>query len=149
MQRFFLLTAGLLLLAIAAWPQASSSTVRGTVYDSANAVIPKAAVTLTNTGTNVARATTTNEAGIYAFPGVIQGTYTVVAEFPGMQKFEGNLTVRLQQDAVVDAILQVGQTVTQVEVRDVTPLVRTDTPTLGHALERKRIEQLPINGRGY
>ena len=27
--------------------------------------------------------------------------------------------------------------------------MRVDSPTLGHALERKRIEQLPINGRGY
>src|SRR5260221_5724053 len=67
----------------------------------------------------------------------------------GMQKFEGALTVLVQNDAVVDAVLQVGQTVTQVDVADVTSLVRVDAPTLGHALERQRIEELPINGRGY
>ena len=39
----------------AAWPQASSSTVRGTVRDQGQAVVPKANVTLTNTATNVAR----------------------------------------------------------------------------------------------
>ena len=47
------------------------------------------------------------------------------------------------------SVLQVGQTVTQVDVADVTSLVRVDNPTLGHALERQRIEELPINGRGY
>ena len=29
-----------------------------------------------------------------------------------------------------------------------TPLLTVDNPTLGHVLERSRIEQLPINGRG-
>ncbi len=144
-----LVAAALSLLPVAAWPQASSSTVRGTVYDPANAIIAKATVTLTNTATNVVRATTTNEAGIYVFAGVIPGSYLVAVEFAGMQKFEGNLTVRTQQDAVVDAVLQVGQTATRIEIQDVTPMVRTDAPTLGHALERQRIEQLPINGRGY
>ncbi|MGH9721716.1 MAG: carboxypeptidase-like regulatory domain-containing protein [Bryobacteraceae bacterium] len=149
MQRVLAPIVALFILTVQVWGQASSSTVRGTVYDSANAVVPKANVTLTNTATNVARTTTTNDAGIYVFPGVIPGPHLVVIEFAGMQKFEGNLTVRTQQDAVVDAVLQVGQTATRVEVQDVTPLVRVDSPTLGHALERQRIEQLPINGRGY
>ena len=68
---------------------------------------------------------------------------------PGFQNFEGALTVSVQQDAVVDGTLTLGQTVTQVEVKDVTPMVRVDSPTLGHVLERQRIEQLPMNGRGY
>ncbi len=149
MQRFYLAIVALWISSLPAWPQASSSTVRGAVTDAQKAVIAQAKVTLTNTATNVARDTVTNEAGLYVFPGVIPGEYRVSIEFPGMQKFEGALTVRLQQDAVVDATLQVGQTTTQVEVQDVTSLVRVDAPTLGHALERKRIEQLPINGRGY
>jgi hypothetical protein len=136
-------------LPAALWPQASSSTVRGTVHDQAHAIIPKAKVTLTNTNTNTARSTETNEAGIYVFPGVIPGPYRLVVDMTGMQRFEGTLTVRVQNDAVVDAVLQVGQTVTQVDVADVTSLIRVDAPTLGHALERKRIEELPINGRGY
>lgn len=149
MQRLVLAFVTLWLAQQAAWPQASSSTVRGTVYDSANAVIPKASVTLTNTATNVARSTTSNEAGLYVVPGVVPGPYLLTVEFAGMQKFEGQLTVRTQQDAVVDAVLQLGQTVTQIEVKDLTSLVRVDAPTLGHALERQRIEQLPVNGRGY
>ena len=66
-----------------------------------------------------------------------------------MQKFEGNLTVQVQQDPVVDIALQVGGTATTVEVQDVTPMVRMDSPSLGQSLERQRIEQLPVNGRGY
>jgi len=133
----------------AAWPQASSSTVRGTVHDQHDAVVPKANITLTNTATNVARSTMANEAGVYVFPGVFPGPYKIEVVFPGMQKFEANLTVQAQQDPSVDVILQVGATTTQVEVQDVTPMVVTENPTLGHSLERQRIEQLPVNGRGY
>lgn len=137
----------LLILEPRAWPQASTGAVSGTVRDQTGAAIPAAAVTLTNTATNAALKTATNQVGFYLFPGVIPGSYRLAVEAPGMQKFEGALTVRVQQTAVVDVTLQVGTTVTTVEVFDVTPLVVPDRPTLGHVLERTRIEQLPINGR--
>src|SRR5439155_7367429 len=97
----------------------------------------------------VARNTSTNESGVYVFPGVVPGPYHIAVDFPGMQKFEANLTVQVQQDPSVDVVLQVGQATAQVEVQDVTPMVTTESPTLGHSLERQRIEQLPVNGRGY
>jgi hypothetical protein len=67
----------------------------------------------------------------------------------GLQRFEGTLTIQVQQDAVVNVTMQVSQTATELQVRDVTPMVQEDNPSLGHVLERKRIEELPINGRGY
>jgi hypothetical protein len=137
------------ILPVAAWGQASNTTVRGSVRDQAQAIIPGAKVTLTNTSTNVVRETLTNEAGLFVFPGVIPGPYRIGAEFSGMQRFEGALQVQLQQDATIDMVLQVAQAVTTVEVRDLTPVLKTDSPSLGHVLERQRIEQLPINGRGY
>jgi len=141
---FSLLSIG---LAAPAWPQASTANVRGTIHDQSSAAIPGAVVVLTNTNTNVAVRTITNEAGLYLFPGVIPGPYQLTIEVAGMQKFEGELTVQVQKDAVVDAVLKVGQTSTTVAVEDITPMVTTDSPVLGHVLERQRIEQLPINGR--
>ncbi len=130
-----------------AWPQASTATVSGTVRDQSGAVIPGAAVTLTNRNTNVGSKTTANEVGFYLFPGTLPGPYRLVVEASGMQKFEGALTVQVQQSAVVDVTMRVGQTVTEVSVLDVTPILQVDNPTLGYVLERERIEQLPINGR--
>src|SRR5215468_3181525 len=149
MQKVLVFVLGTLVFLPVAWPQASSSTVRGSVTDSHEAVVPHVSITLTNMATNVPRTTLTNETGVYVFPGVFPGPYRLTAESPGMQKYEANLTVQAQQDATVDITLQVGQTVTQVEVQDVTPMVTTSSPTLGHTLERQRIEQLPVNGRGY
>jgi hypothetical protein len=130
-----------------AWPQASTATVSGTVRDQTGAVIPTAAVTLANQATNATSKTTANETGFYLFPGLVPGPYRLTVEAAGMQKFEGALTVAVQQSAVVDVTMKVGQTATEVAVQEVTPMLSVDNPTLGGSLERTRIEQLPINGR--
>src|SRR5262245_3551199 len=122
------------------WPQASNSTVRGSVADSQGAVIPNARVKLTNTATGVVRDSITNNAGIYVFPGVIPGPYRVRVEQPGFQTFEGALTVQVQQDATVDVVMQVAGAVTSVTVLDVRPLVDLCSASLGSLLERRRIE---------
>jgi hypothetical protein len=147
LQKCALLFLALALFAPPVWPQASTGTVSGTVRDQSGAVIPGAVVSLQNTATNVTSKTTTNQVGFYIFPGVVTGPYLLVAEVSGMQKFEGALTVQVQQSAVVDVTLNVSQTATEVRVTDVTPLLTVDNPTLGHILEQQRIEQLPINGR--
>src|SRR5437763_7645309 len=66
-----------------------------------------------------------------------------------MQRFEGNLTVSVQVDAEVNAVMKIGEASASVSVADVTPQVNTGNATLGHVLETQRIEQLPVNGRGY
>src|SRR5262245_42676192 len=105
-----------LLIASIAWAQGGNSTVRGSVRDQAQAVIPAATVTLTNVNTNLVRTTQSNEAGIYVFPGVSPGSYRLAGEFAGMQKFEGNLTVQTSTDASVDIVLRVASAATNVDV---------------------------------
>lgn len=136
-----------LVFAACAWPQASTGSVSGTVRDQTGAVIPGAAVVLTNTATNVTSRTQTNEVGFYMFPGITPGSYRLEVEQPGMQKFGVTATVQVARSVVIDPVLRPGQTATTVEVRDVTPLMTTDSAALSHVLERTRIEQLPINGR--
>jgi hypothetical protein len=136
-----------LALTVPAWPQASTATVRGTVSDQSGAIIPNAAVELTNAATNTKSRTQSNEAGFYMFPGVVPGNYHLTVESAGMQKKDVAFNVQVQQSAVVDVILVPGPASTIIEVRDATPVLVVDNPTLGHVLERTRIEQLPINGR--
>ena len=100
------------LIAPTAWPQASTGSVDGTVRDQTGAVIPNASVTLTNKGTNVASKTTANQVGFYVFPAVVPGPYSLTVEAAGMQKYEATLTVQVQQSAVVDVAMKVGQTAT-------------------------------------
>src|SRR5215475_9606046 len=79
----------MLLMMPGARSQTTMGGVSGTVRDQTGAVIPNAAVVLTNTSTNVVAKTVTNEVGFYIFPSVAPGTYTLSAQSPGMQRFEG------------------------------------------------------------
>src|ERR1039457_1474097 len=139
--------AALALGTVVAWCQSSNGSVRGEVHDQTKAVIPGASVVLTNNDTKVDLKATVNSVGLYVFPSVIPGPYQVVVVSTGMNKFEATLTVHVQESAVGDVTLFPAGTTTAVKVDDVTPMVTTDSPDLGHTLEGARVGELPINGR--
>src|SRR5215831_18809527 len=97
--------AGLLFTAAPAWTQSSNGSVRGTVQDTSQAIIPNVTVLLINTATRVELKTTSNSAGLYVFPSVLPGPYSLEAAFAGMKKFEANVTVQVQQSATIDITL--------------------------------------------
>ncbi|MCZ2073371.1 MAG: carboxypeptidase-like regulatory domain-containing protein [Bryobacterales bacterium] len=135
-------------LAGTASAQSGTGSVRGTVRDQTAAVISGARLDLTNTATNIVLRTTANEVGIYVFPSVNPGSYVLKIESPGMQTVEVAVQVQVQQSTVYDAVMQAGSTETKITVSaEAAPLLVVDSATLGNVLERRRIEQLPINGR--
>ncbi|MEI4861266.1 hypothetical protein Q8G41_27135, partial [Klebsiella pneumoniae] len=62
-------------------------------------------------------------------------------------KFDVTLVVETQKSSTVDIVFHPTGATTAVTVKDVTPIVTTDTAALGYTLDNSRIEQLPINGR--
>jgi Carboxypeptidase regulatory-like domain len=80
-----LVLAVLAFLVAPAWSQSSNGSVRGTVQDSSQAVIPNVTVLLTNTATGIELKTTSNEAGIYVFPSLVPGPYKLEADSAGMK----------------------------------------------------------------
>ncbi|MGH9659514.1 MAG: carboxypeptidase-like regulatory domain-containing protein, partial [Bryobacteraceae bacterium] len=138
----------LLLVAGIGWPQTGAGNIQGTVKDLTGAVVPRAKVTITQTRTSLATTTATNEVGFYLFPSVQLGPYQMTIEAPGMERWQGELTLMAGQSAEVNVALKVGATATEVSVvGNVTPLITTNSPTLATVIERARIEQLPLNGR--
>src|SRR5215212_6389650 len=77
---FFCLAAALLVVgvAISHGQTAVTGAITGTVTDPSNAAVPGATVQVTNTATGVADQTTTNESGLYRFPSLVPGPYSVV-----------------------------------------------------------------------
>src|SRR5215831_20188807 len=57
--------------------QGAAGAINGTVRDSSGAVIPQAAITLINVGTNATRTTVTNDTGNYALVQIPPGQYTL------------------------------------------------------------------------
>ena len=137
-----------LLLVPAVWGQSGAGAIQGTVRDPGGAVIPSAKVKAVHVPTAGARESLTNQVGFFLFPALPIGPYKITIEAPGMQTWEGELTLQVGQTAVVNPALKLASLATEITVAgDVTPLTVQDSPTLGQVIERSRIEQLPLNGR--
>ena len=70
----------------------ATGTINGTVYDSTGALIPGAAVTVTNTGTNQTRSAITDDSGNYVVPLLPVGSYTVRVEKGGFSSIPTDRT---------------------------------------------------------
>ncbi len=143
----------ILSLLSAALTTASAQTVgeiTGEVKDASGANAPNAAITATNTETNVARSTVTNTSGVYSIPGLAPGIYHVKASAEGFQSVvKTNIELQVQQTARVDFTLAVGSTNQTIEVSGMAALLSTEDATVGTVIEQKRIVDLPLNGRNF
>jgi len=128
--------------------QSTYGTVSGSVTDPSGAAISAAQVTLTNTGTSEKHTQTTSDQGTFSFVNLIQGVYRVDIEKAGFKHFgRTNVVVQVQLDTRVDAALTVGQVSETVEVTSETPLLQTESSSLGQVVEERKANELPLNGR--
>jgi hypothetical protein len=121
-----------------------TSSVQGTITDPSGAVVPGAAVTLTNTETNIIYRTTSNQAGVYRFLSLPLGNYTVTVEQKGFK--ESRVTTRVTPDeaAGVDVKLEIlpagaSVTVSSSEAADLNP----DETRMVDTLSTMQVESLP------
>src|SRR6476646_1438098 len=127
----------------------SFGTITGAVKDSTGAVVPGATVTVVNKGTNSTRTTSSNEVGLYEFPALPPGLYTVKTELDGFKTTSRDLELQVQQTARVDFTLELGTLSEMATVTGVSPIVETSNATVGTVIENRRIVELPLNGRNY
>ena len=139
---------GLVFFAAALRAQTGVGQIQGTVNDASGAVIPNASVSLQHVQTANKFDTKTSSVGFFVFPSLQSGDYKLTISAPGLQKWEGQVLLRVGQQSVVNASLEVSRAAEQVTVvGDVTQLLTTNSPTIATVVERARIEQLPLNGR--
>ncbi|HMJ60768.1 MAG TPA: carboxypeptidase-like regulatory domain-containing protein, partial [Bryobacteraceae bacterium] len=134
-------------LAIAGRAQTNTGTVTGRVIDASGGAVPDAAVTLTNSGTQLALPTKTDSEGNYSFVAIRPGPYRVQVEKAGFQKFATQFELAVDQTARVDVSLPVGQVTNSVEVTERPVLVESETSSLGQVISSKQVADLPLNGR--
>src|SRR5947207_5308533 len=71
-----------------AMAQATTGSLRGVVTDATGAIIPDADVTATNTATGVETKTKSNGDGLYNFPRLQPGSYTLTVQKQGYKRQE-------------------------------------------------------------
>lgn len=138
----------LLALVAGATAQTSTSNISGTVTDANGAIVAGATVTARNDATGAIQTQTTTAAGIYSFPLLPVGTYTVTVERQGFKRFQKtNNALEINTPLTVDATLEAGQVTETVTVTGGVEQLQTANATIGNVVEQKAIEALPLNGR--
>jgi hypothetical protein len=145
----FLLLAFMLVAGQNVFAQGTRGTVRGTVTDPNQAVVPNATVQLIDVAKGtVVRTATTNESGEYQFVEIEPSTYNVVITAANFAELRlTDVTVEPNRNVVLDAAVSLTSGTTQVDVTAGAELVDRESPTLGTTVENRRIEGLPLNGR--
>ncbi len=128
--------------------QSTYGSISGAVTDPSGAAVANADVTLTNVNTSEKRSQQSGADGLFTFVNLFPGVYRIDIEKQGFKHFfRPSLVVQVQQDTHVAAALTVGQVTETVEVTSETPLLQTESASLGQVVEQRKANELPLNGR--
>lgn len=158
-----LLVAMVLITCSAAFAQETAGSIEGTVKDSAGALVPNVALTITNaaattsgttttgTGAGFKRNVTTNDEGFFRVLQVPPGTYDVVTTATsgfGESRYE-NVVVAIGQSTQLSLTVNPGNNVTTVDIvaSDVAP-VDTTSNAIQTTIDAQKIELVP-KGAGF
>ena len=152
MSRLFTACLFLALGATALLAQSGLGSITGTAQDSSGGSVAGAAVRLTEKATQGTRSTTTTDAGLFTFPAVVVGTYTVSVTPPGFKEKQiENLSINaFQQVALGHITLEVGAAAESVTVTATAEqaLVK-DSAVRFATVQAKQVTEMPLAGRNW
>src|SRR6202012_5911537 len=124
---YFTLTIWLASLAPSAMAQAVYGSIYGTITDNTGAVVPNAAITVTDVSKNTSVTAQSDGAGEYRVQHLIPDTYRVDVEVSGFNKSTAeNVIVYADTSPKVDLKLSVASATATVTVTGGAPLLQTD-----------------------
>ena len=122
----------------------------GVVHDSTDAVIPGAAVTLRQPGTDLVYSSRTDEEGAFYVPLPAAGTYQLDINAGGFAPYRTPVVLTSDAPSANLNISLVIQANSQtVEVTADALAAETTSTQLGESLDMKKIEAVPLNGRSF
>ncbi len=129
---------------------APTGTITGVVRDSGGAFIGGAEVAATNLATNFTRTATTNASGRYVIAELLPGEYRLEVKRDGFQTaVEARVVVNVEAIVSKDFTLVAGVISETITVESDSDLVNRESGALGTVVERKFVENLPLNGRSF
>ena len=145
--RLFLLIAILLFSIASALAQDLASLIV-TVVDPTAALIPGASIILVDQSRGTVHKGETNASGFYSFDTIPAGVYALTVEKTGFNKYVVNsLTLAVRDRQTIHVELKVAAAAgAAVSVSAISDTVTTD-PTLGIAVNKDFLENLPVDGR--
>ena len=127
---------------------ANTTSLVGTVVDSAGAVVPGATISAVNSATQDQYTAITNAQGDYNIQFVKIGTYNITASHPGFETItKSGIAVNYNQTVRSDFTLTVGQVSEHIVVTAAAPPITTDDASIKETVGARSVAELPLNGR--
>jgi hypothetical protein len=145
-----LILVGFLFSLMVATAFGQSAQVTGRVSDSSGAVVPGAAVTITNQKTGLTRDSATNSEGNYTVPLLPPGEYRLGVKKDGFKPVvRPDIILNVEQVARLDFTLEAGAVTDTVTITTDAPILNQETTSIGQVVDNKTVVTLPLNGRNY
>ncbi len=130
--------------------QMATGQFNGHITDPAGAVVRDAKVTIVDQLTGVSHTTATNGEGLYTFPLLPPGQYTVSVVKDGFETESSKvLELTVNQNVTQDFKLVIGAANESVTVSSTSELLDLSNATEGSVIGQKTVEDLPLNGRSF
>jgi hypothetical protein len=137
--------SAILLFSSLAFSQAQTSSLSGSVLDPNDAAVPGVSIDARENGSGVTAHTVSSDAGLYVFPSLPPGIWTVTAEKVGFKKLvRSDIELFIAQRQALDLKLEVGDVKQSVEVSANQTLLETETSERGQSLTPKMYQTLPM-----
>ena len=144
--RLLFVLCAVLLSTAPAWAQFDTAQVSGVIQDNSGGVLPGVDVVLVAAGTGLERRAVTNESGVYTFPNVPVGDYTVNATLTGFAPASRTgVRVNAGVNIRVDVQLALGGLTETVQIEAARTLV--DTAVIGRTVGADQIADTPLSAR--
>jgi hypothetical protein len=128
----------------------ASGTIVGNLTDPSGAAVPGATVTVSHRGTGTKRRAESNASGDFILAVLPPGKYQITVLKLGFRKtVYSDLALNVDQTLRVDAVLQLGEMTTEIEVNGTSILLETDSSSLGQVMDQQRVKDLPLNQRQF
>ena len=131
------------------YAQSDNGSIVGTVTDTTGAVIPDAAITVTNVDTGLKLAGKSNSAGEFQIFAVPRGNYKADVQAQGFQSQTATFAVQVASAQTLQFKLTAGVVSQTVDVTSAAPLVNTSNATIGEVVQGEQVTDLPLNGRNF
>ena len=126
--------------------QSVRGELAGSISDATGAVIPGATITAVSPASGGKNVTTATSAGLYRFPDMPIGTYTVTASAPGFTtKISTGVQVQVNSTTALNIQLQAGATSDTVTVDASAPTIDSESSEIGGTVSNKQITDLPLS----
>lgn len=140
----------LLATATGLFAQTDTGVIGGAVLDSTGAAIPSAQISARNESTGVTLPGVSNQTGNFVISAVRAGTYELTVSAKGFaREVRPGVIVNVQSRVELNFTLKVGDMTETVNVTAESPILESQTSSVGQVVDNKSIVTLPLNGRNY